>query len=217
MPPASLPLEPTPARLRALDRVRATAALQWQFGSPQAIAALERYAAETLPSLRPLPGELNRAMGVDESDAARRKRRAAFLAVLLRRAYGLDWMPAAALLHLQRVDVDASTGSVLITLTNGARILDTGDRITLRGDVGDLSVAEMAECALRRGWSSVVLTGDQDFRATASRALLRKGILVVDCPLSEAEQAALLGADTRASWKKHDAGGIEPGLVPRPS
>lgn len=197
---------PTPARLRALDRVRATAALQWRFGSPQAIALLEQEAAAVLPSLKPLPGEFNRTMGVDEGDAARRRRRAAFLAVLLRKAYGLDWMPPGALLHLQRVDVDAGTGIVLITLTNGAHILDTGDRITLRGDVGELSVAEMADCALRRGWDSVVLTGNEEFRATASRALLRRGIRVIDCPLSHFEQEALLTSETAPLPSDSDKG-----------
>ena len=182
----------TPTRLRALDGIRATAALQWRFGSPQAIIRLEREAAMVLPSLKPLPGEHNRTMGVDEGDAARRRRRAAFLAVLLRRAYVLDWMPAAALLHLSRVDIDAGTGSVLITLTNGARILDTGDRITLRGEVEELGVAELAECARRRGWKSAVLTGNEEFRLAAARALLRRGIAVVDCPLPLDEQHALL-------------------------
>ena len=211
---------PTPARLRTLDRMRATAALQWRFGSPQAITRLEREAATVLPSLKPLPGEFNRTMGVDEGDAARRRRRAAFLAVLLRRAYGLDWMPAAALLHLSRVDVDTGTGSVLITLTNGARILDTGDRITLRGDVGELSVAEMAECALRRGWDSVVLTGNEDFRATASRALLRRGIRVVGCPLSRFEQEALLASPDTSEPKSKAArlpSGAETVRAPQPS
>lgn len=171
--------------------MRATAALQWRFGSPQALDLLEREAAAALPSLRPLPGERNRTVGTDEPDAARRRRRAAFLAVLLRRAYRVGWLPPAALLHLRRVDVDAGTGSVLITLANSARILDTGDRITLRGEVAEMSVAEMAECALRRGCGSVVLTGSDEFRASASRVMLRRGIRVADCPLSPAEQEVL--------------------------
>ena len=73
------------------------------------------------------------------------------MAMLLRPGYAvLKCLPPELVHHLHRLDLDARLGSVLITLTNGECILDIGDRITLRGEVDGVSVAEMAECVLRR-------------------------------------------------------------------
>ena len=198
--------------------MRAVAAVQWRFGSPSGLGWLEKTAAATRPSLQALPKARNRTVQVAEDDRARRRRRAAFLAVLLRRAYSLsDWLPAETLLHLRRVDVHPGTGTVLITLNSGTRILDTGDRITVRGTADDVAISEMVACAARRGWQAVEVSGSDEFRREASRALLLRGIDVVDCPLSEAEQAALTGEGMGVDWEGVEAGAYaESGSVPRP-
>ena len=57
----------------------------------------------------------------------------------------------------------------------------------------------------------------EEFRAEAARALLIRGIDVVDCPLSRAEQAALSGNGLGVDWEGVEAGAYaDPGLVPRP-
>lgn len=66
-------------------------------------------------------------------------------------------------------------------------LLDTGDRTTVGGPVDDAAIEELAACVVRRGWQAVEVTGLDEFRAEASRALLRQGIKVVDCPLGEEE------------------------------
>lgn len=211
-------LAPTPGRVRALMDVRAVAAVQWRLGSPSRLGWLEERAAQVRPPLQALPEAWNRTVQVAESERARRKRRAAFLAVLLKRAYSLsEWLPPETLLHLRRVDVHPETGTVLITLNSGTRILDTGDRVTVRGTADDIAISELVACAERRGWQAVEVSGSAEFRAEASRALLLRGIDVVDCPLTPEEQAALRGEGPGVDWQELEAGAYaEPGLVPRP-
>lgn len=185
--------------------------MQWRFGDDLGLAWLHAQARAVRADPSPLPGELNRGIAEVLTEAERRKRRARFHATLLKQAYSIrDWLPPEALLHLRRVDVHAETGRVLISLWpsvpggEGARILDTGDRIVLRGEVEDIGVAEMAACVERRKWPVVEVTGDPRFRAEMSRELLRRGIEVRDCPLSPAEQAILCRRAGGVGWLSVD-------------
>ena len=193
--------------------MRAVAAVQWRLGSPCRLGWLEERAAQVRPPLQVLPEAWNRTVQAAESERARRKRRAAFLAVLLKRAYSLsEWLPPETLLHVRRVDVHPQTGTVLITLNSGTRILDRGDRITVRGTADDVAIKELVACVGRRGWTAVEVTGNEEFRTEASRALLLRGIDVVDCPLSEAERAALRGRGPGVDWEA-----VEREPEPRPA
>ena len=195
------PFIATARHVRALRDIEAIAGLQWQFGSAPRLDWLAQEAGEARPAFREMADGVNRTIRTAESEKARRKRKAAFLAVLLRRAYSLSaWLSPETLLHLQRVDIDARTGTVLITLTTGTRILDTGDKVTIRGPIEDLAIKEMVACAARRVWQSVEVTGSHEFRVAASRALLADGIDVVDSPLSPGEQAALRGEGVGFDW-----------------
>lgn len=138
------------------------------------------------------PGTGNWSIRCAESGVSVRERQLRFRALLLRRAYPLaDYLPPEAVLNLRRVDHDPFNRFVLLTLWSGTQLLDTGDCITVRGAVDDVAVSELVACVQRRGWGSVVLTGDDGFRMAASRELLRRGIEVVDCPLDEEEQEML--------------------------
>lgn len=172
-----------------MRRITDEAAVQLRFGSPEKMDWIERSLDGVNPPIRPLPLARNRTIEVAEGDSQRRRRRTAFHALLLRQAYSIQgWMPPEMLVHLERVDVEPVTGRVVITLTTGALLLDTGDKITLRGEVDDISIAEMAQCILRKGWSEVILTGDDEFRVEMSRELLSMGVEVRDCPLTKEEQ-----------------------------
>ena len=204
---------------RAMDGILAEAALQWVVGDGPGLALLAQAKAAARPRLAPLPGVLNRGIAEVLTDAEWRRRRARFHAMLLKRAYSLrDWLPPEALLHLRRVDIHPDTGRVLISLWGEARILDTGDRIVLRGELEDVGAAEVAECAVRRGWGRVEVTGTEEFSREVSRELLRRGIEVVGCPLSRDEQAALRreagGFDWRLIEECQDEGWVPP--APRP-
>jgi hypothetical protein len=119
---------------------------------------------------------------------------------MLRRAYPLSvWLPAEAVLHLARVDYEPASARLVLTLVTGTKILDTGDRVLLQGHTDDVSVTELVACVERRGWSSVVVEGDHEFRCEMARELLRRGIQVLDCPLSWDEQEALRREAARES------------------
>ena len=144
------------------------------------------------PRMRPLNGGSNHSVQCADGDDECRERRARFRVMLLRRAYCLaDHLPLDAVLNLARVDVDPQGRFILLTLRSGTQLLDTGDRVTVRGEMDDVALSELVACVQRRGWGTVVLTGDEGFRAAASRELLRRGIDVMDCPLDDDEQQAL--------------------------
>ena len=172
--------------------------------------AIRREPVRSLPE-----GTANRTISCAEDERSRRERQLRFRALLLRRAYVLaDYLPLAAVLNLRRVDTDPSGRFVLLTLWSGTQLLDTGDRITVRGTADDVAIEELVACAERRGWQAVEVSGSEEFRAEASRALLLRGIDVVDCPLSEEEQAALHGDGLGVDWEALDAM-PEPEMVPR--
>ncbi len=121
-----------------------------------------------------------------------RERRLRFLALVVKRTYKLvDYLPVEAVLALRRVDVEEDGKYVMLTLWSGTQILDTGDKITVKGPADDVAVAELVACVARRGWQAVEVDGDPEFRVAAARELLRQGIKVLDCPLSDEEQAEL--------------------------
>jgi hypothetical protein len=128
-----------------------------------------------------------------------RLRRARFRLLVLRRAYKLDyWLPPEVIINVRRIDWDDAGARLLLTLWSGTQILDTGDRITVRGIVDDIAISELVACVTRRGWSVVRVSGDAEFRVAASRELLRMGIEVVDCPLPWDEQGHLRKGDRHA-------------------
>lgn len=194
---------------RRLRRLLQTAALEQRFRGERQAAWLEGAMRDTVrPWPRPLDGGNNRTLQCADGDDECRDRRARFRVLLLRRAYCLaDHLPLDAVLNLARVDVDPQGRYVMLTLHSGTQLLDTGDRVTVRGTVDDVAMSELVACVERRGWGAVVLTGDQGFRVAASRELLRRGIAVVDCLLDEDEQA-ILRAEAKGpglDWSTPDA------------
>lgn len=159
---------------------------------PDGLRRLDMWRAEIRGPLKPVQGATNRTIRVAEPETELRLRRERFRLLLLRRAYRLDyWLPPEVIINVRRIDWDDTGARLLLTLWSGTQILDTGDRITVRGTVDDVAVAELVACVERRGWTSVVVTGDDEFRIAASRELMRRGIEVEDCPLSWDEQERL--------------------------
>lgn len=188
------------------ERIRASARLDgW-------VEAVRREPVRSLPG-----GTGNRTIACAEDGRSRRERQLRFRALLLRRAYVLaDHLPLTAVLNLRRIDVALSGRYVLLTLRSGTQLLDTGDRVTVRGAADDIAIEELVACAARRGWQAVEVSGSPEFRVQAARALLVRGIDVVDCPLSPGEQAVLRGEGMGVDWDALEAVGVETGLVPRP-
>jgi len=154
-------------------------------------------------------------LACDEEERVERQRR--FRLLMLRRAYPLcAWLPPEAVLHMARVDWEPVSGRLLLVLTSGTRLLDSGDRILLKGRADDLSVSEMAACVERRGWGSVVVEGDPEFRAEMARELLSRGIEVEDCPLPRAEAEALRAEAAWAGRAADTEPHVRPGTGPRP-
>ena len=203
------------ASARRLRRILEAAALEERLRASGHVAAWARSVRRE--PVRSLPdGTSNRTIACAEDERARRERMQRFRAMLLRRAYVLaDYVPIEAVLNLRRVDVDPSGRFVLLTLYSGTQLLDTGDRITVRGTADDITITELVACAERRGWQAVEVSGTEEFRAETARALLLRGIEVMDCPLSEAEQAALRGEGPGFDWEALDAI-PEPELMSRP-
>lgn len=166
--------------------------MQYRFGLPADLERLDAWRALTgLGPLSPARGT-KRTVALAAPAAHLAHRRAEFRAMVLRHAYGLnEWLPPEVVMNVRRVDVDGPTGRVLITLWSGTQLLDTGDRITVRGEADEIAISELVGCVMRRGWKVVEVTGDDEFRKAASRELLRRGIDVMDCPLALGEQERL--------------------------
>ena len=126
------------------ERLRASACLDgW-------VEAVRREPVRSLPE-----GTGNRTITCADGERDRRNRQLRFRALLLRRAYVLaDHLPLAAVLNLRRVDTDPSGRFVLLTLWSGTQLLDTGDRVVVRGTADDVTIEEMVACAGRRGWQA---------------------------------------------------------------
>ena len=192
-----------------LRRLLEAATLERHFRDGDRRERLEAWAAAARRDpVRSLPdGTANRAIACAEGERPQRERQLRFRAMLLRHAYVLaDHLPLTAVLNMRRVDVHPSGRFVLLTLWSSTQLLDTGDRITVRGTADDVAISELVACAARRGWQAVEVSGPGEFRVEASRALLLRGIDVLDCPLSEAEQAALRGEGVGVDWEGVEAG-----------
>lgn len=190
-------------RARRLRGLMDVARLQHRFGLPGDRARLDGWArAVGRGEPAPIEGATNRTIRVAQGEQDARARRERFRLLLLKRAYRLDaWLPPGAVANIRRVDWDETGARLLLTLVTGTHLLDTGDRITVRGLVDDVSTHEMAECVLRRGWQEVEVTGDPEFRVRMSRELMARGIEVKDCPLSRDEQARLRRESGGFDWR----------------
>jgi hypothetical protein len=148
-----------------------------------------------------MEGVANRTICAAEPEPDLRLRRERFRLLLLRQAYRLDyWLPPEGIVNVRRMDMEEAGAWLLLTLWSGAQLLDTGDRITVRGKADDVAISELVSCVQRRGWATVTVSGDGEFRLAASRELMRRGVEVEDCPLSWDEQERLreqFGAETR--------------------
>ncbi len=139
--------------------------------------------------------------------------------MLLRRAYGPGWLPSSAVQNIARVNFDTNAGVVRLTLHTGTIIYDSADCIVLQGKVDDISVDELVACIARRGWKSVELTGDNDFRREATRRLMRlvPPVEVQDNPLDPLERSAIkieMSGETQGvDWESV----LAPALAYRPS
>ena len=181
-------------RAARLRKLLDAAALEKRFGRQDrtdwltaAITSLDRHGIEVTPS-----GSRKISFRCAEDDRTVRERQLRFRALLLKRAYRLtDFLPVEAVLALRRVDVEEDGKYVLLTLWSGTQLLDTGDRVTVKGRADDVAVLELVACVARRGWLAVEVDGDPEFRVAAARELLRQGVEVMDCPLSFEEQAGL--------------------------
>ena len=130
---------------------------------------------------------------LDEGRAERRARRQRWVAANMARAYDMAWVPERLVANLDRVDVDADHGAIILVLLSGTRIVDRQDRIDVIGKADDVAVEEVAEAVRRRGWRAVSLEGDMDFRVAAAKALyaMSPPVNVLHSPLSQFELAEI--------------------------
>jgi hypothetical protein len=190
------------------------AALQARFGLPSDAARLDAWRAQVRGPLKPIHRVTNRTIRVAEPETELRFRRERFRLLILRRAYKLDyWLPPEAIVNVRRIDWDDTGARLLLTLWSGTQLLDTGDRITVRGTADDVAISELVSCVERRGWPVVEVMGDDEFRLAASRELMRRGIQVLDCPLSQDEQERLR-MEFRASQEDEEAPAEDAPRVP---
>lgn len=181
-----------------LTKLMAYAALEQRFGEMAKRRWLDDQASAIRRPDLTSPAGINRTIRGVEADGEVRARKLKFRTMLIRRAYALnEWLDPAIVLNIARVDADGQGKFVLLTLTNGAQLLDTGDRITVRGEADDITIGEMVACVERRGWSVVEVSGDLEFRMAASRELILLGIEVLDCPLSALEIQEILRSNIR--------------------
>ena len=93
-----------------------------------------------------------------------RARRDAWQACVLRRAYDTGWLPADTVRNIRRILPAADGSRVDLWLWTGARIIDTCDRISVHGPVDAIAVHELVTAVQRRAWSSVIVTGSEEFK-----------------------------------------------------
>jgi hypothetical protein len=115
------------------------------------------------------------------------------------RAYDLNWVPERLVANLARVDMDAEHGAIILVLLSGTRIVDRHDRIDVLGTTDDVAIDEIVEAVRRRGWGTVTVEGDTEFRVAAASALYatEPPVTVINSPLSEFELAAIDDARAR--------------------
>jgi hypothetical protein len=117
--------------------------------------------------------------GISDSDErqrwtkAVREARESTQARLWREKYG-DRLPED--IAVRYIDIAGKDG-VRIDLRDGHRVIDSGDTIHARQGSAEEAVA-MAEIARAKGWTSVVLSGDDAWKEVGALACLRAGVPV---------------------------------------
>jgi hypothetical protein len=184
---------PGPLRAKALrdrsDAGRLGRALENHTGDIKDLTAkLRRGPPPALPvSVRGV-----RLVSQDTSEG-RRGRRAVWIAVQLRNAYDTGWLPPSVADRIVKVQIDADARAVILTLITGTLLVDRLDRIEIVGRADDIAIAEITEAVHRRGWDTVTVEGDLNFRVSAAKSLyaLEPPVNVLQSPLSEFELAEI--------------------------
>ncbi len=129
-------------------------------------------------------------------DQAGQVRRAQHLAALLAGRY-----PAASpdlARHLWRMDTDESAGVTRLHLRGGGTVIDHGDRLTHDGDTTPAIANAVAAAAAAHGWTSVRLSGSEDYRdAVGVACALRVPPIATDHALSPAARERLAAAQVQ--------------------
>jgi hypothetical protein len=102
------------------------------------------------------------------SEDAKLTERVSYVHKLLSERYAV---PDELLEIVKRLDIDKATGEAVLTLKSGGRIIDTGDFLrTIDGQITeDISAATVAT-AHARGWTSLTVTGSDEYRLAIARA-----------------------------------------------
>jgi hypothetical protein len=183
-------------RMEALRRANSGAGVR---GEPAPVA-------RNLPGKDRRHGPLGLSGGISLVDPAPdvHARRRRWIALCLRQADNLSWVPDSVAAHIVTVAWRAEDEALVMTLDTGARVVDRFDRIELAGAADDVAIAGLVACVQRRGWQAVRVSGSDGFRAAAARALLTVGIAVENPPLCEAEVAMLRAGARQPALRRPD-------------
>lgn len=133
---------------------------------PELVRKLEEHATHASQELRVL--EYEKARRGASIRVSRVEQRAAFkaahIARLLRRKYNTKWLPTSVANRISSISVDAKTGMAVLILKSGAKIVDYGDMLVLRGKWNYDALVELAACTERLKWDWVELTGSPSFK-----------------------------------------------------
>ncbi len=144
-----------------------------------------------VPAPAPAGGRLAPA-----DDRTGQVRRAQHLAALLAGRYPAAPPDLARLLW--RMDTDEAAGTTVLRLRGGGTITDHGDRITHDGDTTPAVADAVAAAAAAHGWTSVRLTGSDDYRdAVGIACAMRAPPITTDHALSPAARERLAAARVR--------------------
>lgn len=121
-------------------------------------------------------------------------RRQAYKARLLERRYHGQ---VSAALAARLAYVKQSDDRLSIALKDGGRLTDHGDRISAsRHEVSDSEIRAMIELAKLKGFKSLVLTGDDSFKARATAIAAAEGLPICDAkPQPQPQSAPRLSAE----------------------
>lgn len=107
---------------------------------------------------------------------------------------------------VKRIDISKDTGEAVLTLKSGGKLIDTGSQIRTDADVNDALAAATVATAHARGWTSLVVTGSDDYKhAIARAAALHEPPITTDIELPKAireEIQAALVERARAALKE---------------
>lgn len=148
---------------------------------PQAVTLLPQAPVEASPKslCEPSPRRRPDHHGDAVVEPARAEERQRFKARLFVVIFGAT-LPDDLLLHLRWVDRASRT----VRLTDGAVIVDHGERITASKSTG-LAVKLMLAEAQAKGWSSVKISGSAEFQRLAIAEAARLGLSISNSPAAE--------------------------------